>query len=88
MMKSTEPQSIETILHELSANCEDLENSLDLFVQNRSQILRNQKLALARYESELLEIEARNANIGDFNPKYVLHKCVNLFLLSDKGFRC
>lgn len=61
--------SIEGILRQLDEDTEDLQSSLDGFLKDRAQILKNQKLALAKYEAELAEIDSQNSAISNFNPK-------------------
>lgn len=61
--------NIQDILKEIDESSIDLQNSLESFHRDRENILKNQKLALARYEKELLEIDSANSAIGNFNPK-------------------
>lgn len=68
-ISSFEDASIEGILKNLEENCCDLETSLETFQRDRQYILNSQKSALARYETELLEIESKNAKIEEFNPR-------------------
>jgi hypothetical protein len=52
--------SIDHLLRQLDQNADEIQSSLDGFVADRELILKNQKLAIAKYEAELLEIEASN----------------------------
>lgn len=54
---STGNDSVERLLSSLTAQAQDVQESLEKFVADRADVLHNQKKAIAEYEAEMFLIE-------------------------------